>query len=294
MIARIGWLVVMMGCSDAADSTRHETGELTQEVALHDEVVVPDAAQADSSSDVDSNEGEAVDAADVPGAVTGSTCDDDDECRSGWCVASAVGRVCVDLCVTECDAGEACIAVDSGTDPVSVCVPTVAPDVEVVDARDALETDDAGDALDDVATNDGVTPDETALGDATPTETDTAMGGDHDGDGIPDDEDHLPCLAITLVVFNEDVSSASLVLNGVEAVSANAFPTDDAIYVTINPTQGENTLALGGQLTGSPSDTLTLFITDGSGVVYFATVITREPGKPNDRTYTFTIDVTCP
>lgn len=59
MIARIGWLVVMMGCSDAADSTRHETGELTQEVALHDEVVVPDAAQAQQSSDVDSNEGEA-------------------------------------------------------------------------------------------------------------------------------------------------------------------------------------------------------------------------------------------
>ena len=69
---------------------------------------------------------------------------------------------------------------------------------------------------------------------------------------------------------------------------------DSPAAITINPTTGENTLALGGQLTGSPSDSITLVVVDSDGHIYFATVIQREPGKPVAQSYVFDIDATCP
>lgn len=258
---------------------------------------------------------------DVVGQAEGAPCVDDAECFSGWCVPSAIGQVCVETCVDQCDAGQACIpAAESGTDPVYLCVPFVAPPgTDTVSSPDGDTSDGDGATTSDGSGSDGGpsdtaetsetteqgdvqiddTLDDTSIEDVDPgpdvpgSET-VVSDGDSDGDGIPDDEDHLPCLAIYLVVYNNNVSSASLLLNGTEVVGANAFPTTEEIAVFINPTSGDNTLELGGKLTGSPSDTLTLVVIDTEGRIYFAVVIAREPGKPADQTYTFTVDATCP
>lgn len=243
---------------------------------------------------------------DAVGAPSGSPCEREDECRSGWCVPSAIGQVCVDTCVDVCEPGEQCIpAADAGTDPVYLCIPFVAPspdaevggdatadatDPDAVSEGDATPTDALADGgpLDDVITTD-VGPEPDVSGPDT-----VVSDPDSDGDGIPDADDNLPCLAIYLVVYNQGVTAATLSLNGTEIVGSSAFPTADPITVFINPTSGDNTLALGGQLTGSPSDSLTLVVVDTDGHIYFATVIQRTPGKPFDHTYTFAIDVTCP
>lgn len=270
---------------------------------------------ADGAPDID-RDGSSEDAAPAPadgevlgdaaGAPSGTPCEREDECRSGWCVPSAIGQVCVDPCVDVCDAGEQCIpAADAGTDPVYLCVPFVAPSPDATTGADtdAGVTDpDATSEADATPTDaiaDGGVPDDVTTTDVGPDpdapQPDVVVSDpDSDGDGIPDSEDNLPCVAIYLVVYNQGVTAATLSLNGTEVVSSNAFPTSDPITVFINPTSGENTLALGGQLTGSPSDSLTLVVVDTDGHIYFATVIQRNPGKPLDHTYTFAIDRTCP
>ena len=224
---------------------------------------------------------------DAAGASAGTACQTEDECRSGWCVPSAIGQVCVDACTDVCAAGLQCIpAAESGTDPVYLCVPFVAPPSPDAGVGSDVELD-AGPPADAVPTDVGPEPD-------APGPETVVADNDSDGDGIPDDQDNLPCLAIHLVVYNQGVTAASLTLNGVEVVASNAFPTSEPITVFINPTSGSNELALGGQLTGSPSDTLTFVVVDTTGHIYFATVIERNPGKPVDHTYTFEIDATCP
>lgn len=318
MLTRIAIVsCILMGCGDSAETRSSEDATevsdgVPQEVAggdvstadaaidgdFADGDVVPDGADATSPPDVP--------LADAAGDPAGTACSDGDSCRSGWCVPSAIGQVCVDLCSASCDAGQACIpAADAGTDPVNLCVPIVAPPGTDTIGGDATEvTDDTHDATSGDATSGDATDasandidDDASTTDAGPgpdVPAEETIGGDQDGDGIPDDEDNLPCLAVYLVVYNDDVTSASIELNGSEVVDASSFPTSEPITVTINPSAGENSLALGGQLTGSPSDTLTLVVIDASGHVYFATVIAREPGKPMDKTFTFTLDVTCP
>jgi hypothetical protein len=162
-------------------------------------------------------------------------------------------------------------------------------------------------APDGTSTTDGTNPSDVAQDGTDPTDdvslddahSDAGPGndttiGDSDGDGYPDDIDNLPCLAFYLTIYNEGVTAATVNLNGNEVVGSNYFPTPDPITVAINPTNGENTLALGGQLSGSPRDSLTLVVMDSANTLYFATVIVREPGPPRDRSFTFTIDAVCP
>lgn len=278
----------------------------------------PDAAGEDGTTAADGVAEDGGDGAlgdDVPledtvaGDPSGTPCVSDDTCESGWCVPSAIGQVCVDVCVDQCDPGEACIpAEDSGTDPVFLCVPFEPPDPTLGDDAETSDTTDATDGIEvgddtanatDVPPADGGPVDDAIVVDADPgadVPGEETVGGDQDsdGDGIPDDEDNLPCLAIYLIVYNDGVSSASLILNDQEVVAPDSFPTSEPITVFINPTTGENTLSLGGKLTGSPTDTLTLVVVDTEGHIYFAVVIQRESGKPDEPSYTFTIDATCP
>jgi hypothetical protein len=116
---------------------------------------------------------------------------------------------------------------------------------------------------------------------------------DDDGDGIPDDEDNIPCRAFTLTVDNEDVSSATVILNGTVVVEQNYFPSTEVLEVFINPVVGENTLSLGGRVAGSPSDILMLAVSDDLATIYLDEDITRNSGTPQRVSLTFDIDVTC-
>lgn len=289
------------GRDDAADSSRTEVQpgdgtngpDLTDDAASHDDADAGDAGDADSG--------------DAGQATAGTRCVAGDECASGWCVPSALGAICADLCVETCPEGARCLPAEgSGSDPVYLCVPIfVPPGGDVVDA-DTIEGDSAGpadvpvltdgdDALSDGTLTDAGPTDDTLIGDGVLVGPDG--GGtvtDSDGDGIPDDQDHIPCMGFYLTVYNTGVTSATIEVNGAEVVGSSSFPTSDAITVTLNPVSGTNTLALGGKLAGGPSDSLTLLVTDTNQVVYFSTVIVREPGRPDTRTYTFDVDVTCP
>lgn len=310
-IFALGFVWVACGDSDGAErqvDAAVQGADVSAAVDAGSDGTAGTGTETDANDDIDASVGEAATGddgdlgpGDVAGATEGTPCTSDEQCRSGWCVPSAIGEVCVALCDDGCQPGEACIEADrSGTDPVFLCVPFVTlpgddtSGGEVVGdgGADGADSGD-GTSLGDVGPGDDATTDDATSvadgadgGSVTPTDT--------DGDGIPDDEDHLPCLAIYLIVFNTDVTSASLTLNGVEVVPSSSFPTSDSITVPLNPVTGDNTLSLGGKLTGSPSDSMTLVVVDAGGVVYFSTVITREHGKPSDETYTFVIDATCP
>ena len=146
-------------------------------------------------------------------------------------------------------------------------------------------------AQDGAGPTDDVTLDD-ALSDAGPGNDTTPS--DVDGDGYPDDIDNLPCLAFELTIYNGGVTAATVNLDGTEVAGSNYFPTPDPITIAINPTSAENVLALGGQLAGSPRDSLTVVVMDASNVRYFATVNVREPGHTRDQTFRFSIDATCP
>lgn len=231
----------------------------------------------------------------IVGGATGTPCGAGDECASGWCVPSALGTVCVDLCATACPSGYRCIpASGEATDPIFVCVattpnPTGADVVEGGDA-DTTITDGAGTGLSDDA---GAIADGADGSEGADGTSETTVTPDADGDGIPDDIDNLPCLAVMLIVYNSHVTSASLSFNGSEIVPASEFPTTAGITRYLNVVEGENNLAVGGKLTGSPGDSLTLIVSDTQGHVYFETVIVRASGSPQEHSYHFTIDAHC-
>lgn len=116
---------------------------------------------------------------------------------------------------------------------------------------------------------------------------------DHDGDGIPDTEDHIPCMAFYVKVWNQDVSSAEINLNAQAVVDQAFFPTDDVIVEFINPVPGVNTIDFGGKVAGSPEDELHTEIWDTAGVIYLHETIIRGNGHPEEVVLTFDIDVQC-
>lgn len=314
----LGFGVVAAGCPASDDDTGNDTNGGGTD-ATSDGADVTTTTSTSTSTLPDSIEFEtneettAGDDATTPsdglqdtGAPAGTDCDSGGECASGWCVPSAIGSVCVDLCVTDCPDDHVCVQADgAGSDPVFLCVPltrppgpdttddtTVVPDTTLPDAT--IDNDVIGPdvPLEDVPVDDTVMPDTTVEPDTS--EPDSIISdNDQDDDGIPDDEDNIPCLGFYLTVYNDGVTSGSLALNGTEVVSPDSFPTEAPIIVTLNPVQGTNTLAITGKLTGSPSDSLTLVVQDSTGRLWFYVVIVRQPGSPQQQSYTFEIDVDC-
>ena len=249
--------------------------------------------------------------------TTGDRCDGPADCSSGWCVPVTDGSVCTETCTTECPADWRCTLGAGGTDPTYICVPPptlVPPPTVVGDPSDPGEGDAiggdpgegdvvggdpgqgdvvggdvaGGDPSDVVAGGDvvggdiGVTPDGGVL-----------IPGDADGDGIPDDEDHIPCLGFYLEVLNEGVTSASLSLNNENVVPSSAFPTDDPIIVWLNPQNGENRLDLDGKLAGEPGDLLLLRVWDTTGQLHVEGAFLRVSGPPSEHSASFFVDVNC-
>ena len=136
------------------------------------------------------------------------------------------------------------------------------------------------------------TPDPTITPEPTPVPC-TATPEDMDCDGIPDEVDNIPCESFVLTITNQDVSSASILLNGEEGASTNDFPTTTPIVRAINPVTGTNVLTIGGKLSGSPGDELRFVIVDGADLTYLDKIVTRGPGAPATLSVDFQIDVPC-
>ena len=49
-------------------------------------------------------------------------CSEDDECASGYCLATSQGKACAKLCESDCPAGYGCRPIGLGGDPTYVCV----------------------------------------------------------------------------------------------------------------------------------------------------------------------------
>src|SRR5690606_17166300 len=64
------------------------------------------------------------DAGPLPGSI-GWTCESNDDCLDGWCITTANGLACTELCVSSCPDGWTCkqVTAQGGSDPAYVCVP---------------------------------------------------------------------------------------------------------------------------------------------------------------------------
>lgn len=106
-------LAFLPACSDSPASS--EDSGLTDNSDL--------SGIPDSDSDVASED---VPDADAECTTLGCPCDDEDDCRSGYCVRSPlVGRVCADFCAGDCpeEGWECRLLENSGGDAVELCVP---------------------------------------------------------------------------------------------------------------------------------------------------------------------------
>lgn len=265
-------LTACSGTSESADESLTET----------DTVAMDSAADPDADPDASPNDGETTEV--VTGEVpVGEVCATSDDCgASGFCVPTfGSAPICTIPCTTSCPDGWRCIeATLEVTDPIFLCFP---PDSDT--------TPIGGDTVGGDADASGG---DSALADTTDeSDTTTVIDGDLDGDGIPDDEDLIPCLGFDLIVLSDGVTAASVFVNAAEVVGPGAFPADAPIVVPLNPAPGVNTLALGGKLTGSPNDSLLFRVVDSTGFVWFEQLVVRGSGSPSEQSFTFTIDATC-
>ena len=85
----------------------------------------PDAASdMDGASRSADGSGGDADTGPVDGAF-GAPCSGNDQCLSGWCVASDQGSVCTKLCIDDCPEGWGCVGVtNTGADATFICLPT--------------------------------------------------------------------------------------------------------------------------------------------------------------------------
>lgn len=120
-----------------------------------------------------------------------------------------------------------------------------------------------------------------------PTEFDT------DGDGIPNDDDYIPCQAFYIKIWNQEVSSAEVNLNAANIVDSSYFPTDEVFIEFINPVPGINIIDFGGRLQGSPEDELHTEIWDLSNVMYLHETMVRGNGQPEEVVLSFDVNVSC-
>ena len=116
---------------------------------------------------------------------------------------------------------------------------------------------------------------------------------DFDGDGIPNADDLIPCLAIFLKVWNQEVTSAEVNMNGQNIVPSSWFPTTDIFVDYINASLGQNVLEMGGKVAGSPEDQLHIEVWDTNGVLYLHETIVRGNGQPESPVISFDVNADC-
>lgn len=152
-----------------------------------------------------------------------------------------------------------------------------------------VPTDEPGNQVDPrVNPNDPHNGDQDAPGPQTyPTDYDT------DGDGIPNEDDYIPCRAFYIKIWNQEVSSAEVNLNAATIVDSSFFPTEEVIVEFINPTPGINVIDFGGRLEGSPEDELHTEIWDLSPMIYLHETMVRGNGQPEEVVLSFEINVSC-
>ncbi|MEZ4845952.1 MAG: hypothetical protein R2877_03000 [Bdellovibrionota bacterium] len=125
-------------------------------------------------------------------------------------------------------------------------------------------------------TFDGPTPDE-------PGSENSGGSSDDDGDGIPNDEDHIPDVCTKMVVTSDGVSSARITLNDDEIYSPNDFHNEDFSETSsVNLKEGDNTIFI--RLAGSPGDQINVRFYNCSEdpvELVFETTVTRTAGSPN-------------
>ena len=123
--------VVQPPSDAAADQGVVDVPEMPKDIELSDVAPggdIPGAADgaADAVETVDFIDGGAdtptPDAlVDCPGAP-GCPCTENSGCDTGWCIDSAAGQVCGQLCTSDCPAGFACAQLGGAGDPQYVCV----------------------------------------------------------------------------------------------------------------------------------------------------------------------------
>jgi hypothetical protein len=126
-----------------------------------------------------------------------------------------------------------------------------------------------------------------AIPPVAPTEFDT------DGDGIPNEDDYIPCRAFYIKIWNQQVSSAEVNLNQAVIVDSSFFPTEEVVIEFINPVPGINIIDFGGRLEGSPEDELHTEIWDLTPVIYLHETMVRGNGQPEEVVLSFDVNVTC-
>ena len=148
------------------------------------------------------------------------------------------------------------------------------------------DSPDGGSDADPGDPHNGADPD---VPDTFPTE------GDDDGDGIPDADDFIPCLAIYALVWNQEVSSAEVALNTQVIVDSSYFPTDEIFIEFINPVPGMNEMTFGGRVAGSPEDQLHVEVwdTEATANIYLHVTIIRENGTPEEPRIEFEVNPSC-
>jgi len=110
--------LLVLSCSDSTNSGDKKSGDGVASDTEDQELYVPPTPDV---PDVDKP-----DPPPKPGAF-GYPCDDNSECDSEWCIATAEGNVCTQACVDECPAGWICAQVSlTGQDLTFACVPRFA------------------------------------------------------------------------------------------------------------------------------------------------------------------------
>ena len=124
------------GCSDPAGteplvldslaSGHDDAGELKDMSPMLPEVLGTDGRQGDglAVNDTDAVSTDWTGRGDLLPGTFGSPCTNNDDCVSGYCVESAVGKVCTTGCVTECPEGWECVQdLSASPDLVYICLP---------------------------------------------------------------------------------------------------------------------------------------------------------------------------
>ena len=128
-IAVIAAIVALVGCAPespgATDAAGRDTGP-TSDGALILDIAwsSPDVGGADADTAGRPSDGDPIPwGCDGPGRP-GCPCAEAVDCRSGWCVATAQGRICTKECVDDCPEGFRCATVlSTPPDVVYLCLP---------------------------------------------------------------------------------------------------------------------------------------------------------------------------